>query len=66
MYFAIIPIKFGIIVITFIYKSLKNNNFAVGTGFILQKTLWNRVIMCSKHITNTLPWETDTLLNVKT
>jgi hypothetical protein len=27
MYFAIIPIKFGIIVITFIYKSLKDNNF---------------------------------------
>jgi len=41
MYFAIIPIKFGIIVVTFIYKSLKNNNFVVGTRFILQKTLWN-------------------------
>jgi len=46
MYFAIIPIKFGIIVVTFIYKSLKNNNFVIGTQYILQKTLWNRAIMC--------------------
>jgi hypothetical protein len=31
----------GIIIVTFIYKSLKNNNFVVGTRFILQKTLWS-------------------------
>jgi hypothetical protein len=41
MHCAIIPIKFGIIVANFIYKSLKNNNFVVGARFILQKTLWN-------------------------
>ena len=48
MYFTIIPIKFGIIVVT-----------------IFINLLWNWAIMCSKHITNTLPWEKDTLLNVE-